>query len=255
MVADPGNSRIQVLDASYKHLMDIKLVGEGLDLQYPAHVAVNSKGEIIVSDNNTNRVLLYDMSVAYGRYLLTGPMYESCVGTYKSRDRRDLQNVNLDGPGGIAVDGDDTLYIVNGKTGTIKVVNKEGQELRTIQYGDHNQFYFGVYYITFIVIYDNQLIVCDNGQLYQVDKMGSSCTRLDYVQSARGLAVDHSGDLMIVNGEGPVTVVSDGRVVRHVGEQGHEPWQLDDPRGVAITKTGEIIVAKYTQGNLLVYAP
>ena len=232
VVADMGNSRIQVLDASFNHVMDIKRAGQGRDLKYPAHVAVNSKGEIIVSEYYTNRVLVYDKSGTYNRDLLRG-----C----------------WDKPGGIAVDRDDTLYIVNDKTGTIKVINNEGQELRTIQYDDNNQFCFGFYYISFIVIYNNQLIVCDNGQLYQVDKMGSSCTKLDYVQSPSGLAVDHSGDLVIVDGEGSVSVVRDGRVVCHVGEQGQQPWQLSNPRGVAVTKTGEIVVTSCSKDNLLVY--
>ena len=109
------------------------------------------------------------------------------------------------------------------------------------------------HFISYITIYKNQLILCDNGQLYQFDKMGPSCTRLDYVQSAGGLAVDNSGDMVIVDGKGPDTVFRDGRVVHHVGEQGQDPWQLGGPCGVAVTKTGEIVVANYSNGNLLVY--
>ena len=228
MVADWGNSMIQVLDAHFNHLMDIKRAGQGRDLQYPGRVAVNSSGDIIASYYDTDSVLVYHKSGAYSRDLLTG-----C----------------WDGPGGIAVDGDDTLYIVNG-TGLIEVINKEGQALRTIRYRAHT----AINIVSYIVIYKNQLIVCDNGLLYQVDKMGSSCTiKLDYVQSARGLAVDHSGDLVIVDGKGPVTIVSDGIVVRHVGEQGQQPWQLSGPRGVALTETGEIVLANCSEENLLVY--
>ena len=99
---------------------------------FPAHVAVNSKGEIIVPACHIRRVFIYHKSGAYSRDLLMG---------------------RWDRPGGSAVERDDTLYIVNGKTGTIKVINKDGQELRTIQYGDCNKFYFGVYCITFIIRY------------------------------------------------------------------------------------------------------
>ena len=196
----------------------------------PLYVAVNSGGEIIVSDYGLDRVIVYDTYVDYSRDLLWG---------------------SWDKPGRIAVDGDDTVYIVNG-AGTIKVINKDGHKLRTIPYGRStaNDVF------SCITIYKNQLIVCDTGLLYQVDEMGSSSSslpKLDYVHLPIGLAVDHSGDLVIVDYEGSVTVFRDGGVVRHVGEQGQEPWQLGGPCGVAVTKTGEIVVANYSNGNLLVY--
>ena len=226
-MADTGNSRIQVLDARFNHLMDITGDGQGRGFLCASRVAVNTKGEIIVSDFLAKRVLVYDESGAYSRELLTG---------------------DWDGPCGIAVDGDDTLYIVAGGK-RIKVINKAGQELRTIRDAEHSVFGF----FSCITIYKNQLLVCGNGQLYQVDKMGSSCTKLDYVQSARGVAVDNSGDLVIVDDKRPVTVVRDGRVVLHVGEQGQQPWLLGGPLAVAVTKTGEIVVTSFSDGNLLVY--
>ena len=234
VVADCGNQRIQVLDASFNHVMDIKGAGQGRDLQCPANVAVNSTGEIIVSDYRTDRVLVYHQSGAYSRHLLTG---------------------SWNRPGGIAVDGDDTLYIVSGKTRTIKVINKAGQELRTMMYGKRSILnLFAVHLNSCIAIHRSELVVCDViGQLYEVDKMGLSFTKLGYVQSARGLAVDHAGDLVIVYDNDPVTVVRDGRVVRHIGEHGPKLWQLGYPRGVAVCKAGKIIVADLSNGNLLVY--
>ena len=38
-----------------------------------------------------------------------------------------------------------------------------------------------------------------------------------------------------------------------IGECGSEPWQLHNPRGVAVSKTGQIIVANWDNNNLLVY--
>ena len=237
MVADYGNHRIQVLDASFNHLMDIKNTGQGRLLQYPVHVAVNSKGEIIVSSHYTRRVSVYDISGAY-----CGDLLKGC------RDR----------PGGIAVDADDTIYIAHGRTGSITVINKKGRELRTIRCGTTISMMWRLVrtiYMAYITIYNNHLIVCDtDGVLYQVDKMGSGSTKLEYVQSARGLAVDNAGDLMIVDRKGPITVVTDG-IVRHVGEQGLESWQLGKPLGIAVTETGEIIVGNIDKGTLLVYTP
>ena len=234
VVADYGNHRIQVMDANFNHLMDITEDGQGRVLQYPAHVAVNSAGEIIVSDYYTRSVLVYDQSGSYSRDLLKGSWNK---------------------PGGIVVDKDDTIYIVDGRTRTIKVIDKAGQELRTILYGTRSIMNrLAVYLYSCIAIHRNQLVVCDTkGQLYQVDKMGLSFTKLYHVASARGLAVDHSGDLVIVDDEEPVTVIRDGIVVRHVGEHGGKLWKLRDPCGVAVTKSGEIVVVNFSKGNLLVY--
>ena len=37
------------------------------------------------------------------------------------------------------------------------------------------------------------------------------------------------------------------------GETGGESWHLDKPRGVAVTNTGQIVVANWWKHNLLVY--
>ena len=229
MVADLGNKRLQVLDASFNHLMDIKEDGQGRVLEYPAHVAVNSKGEIIVSDYRADRVLVYDQYGAYSRDLLTGSWTE---------------------PSGIAVDRDDTLYIANGKEGSIKVINTNGEELRPISYTGRPGDY------TYITIYNNKLIYCgDNGQVYMVDKydeMDPDQSMLYIpVHTARGLAVDHSGDRMVLASEGHIYVVRGIEIERDIEEQAQD--QQADKRGVAVTKTGEIVVANYYIGNLLVY--
>ena len=65
--------------------------------------------------------------------------------------------------------------------------------------------------------------------------------------------MDEFGDLVIVDYKGPVMVVRDNKVMRRFGEQGHEPWHLHNPCGVAVTTSGQIIVANWGNRNLLVY--
>ena len=210
--------------------MYIQEDGQGRALVYPAHVAVNSTGEIIVSDYRADRVLVYDQYGAYSRdLLLTGSWTE---------------------PSGIAVDRDDTLYIANGGEGSIKVIKTNDEEPRSIKYiglpGDY----------TYITIYENKLIYCgDKGQVYMVDRydeMDPDQSMLYIpVHTARGLAVDHSGDRMVLASEGHIYVVRGTTIERDIEEQAQN--QQADKRGVAVTKTGEIVVANYYIGNLLVY--
>ena len=43
------------------------------------------------------------------------------------------------------------------------------------------------------------------------------------------------------------------QTVSVIGERGSEPWQLHDLLGVAVSKTGQIIVANWHNHNILVY--
>ena len=45
----------------------------------------------------------------------------------------------------------------------------------------------------------------------------------------------------------------EGRVVSRVGEWGLKPWMLFVPQGVAVTKTGQAVVANWGHHNLHVY--
>jgi hypothetical protein len=94
-----------------------------------------------------------------------------------------------------------------------------------------------------------------NGQIYKFTKSGSYVNMLDpgIVRKARGLTVDWAGDIVIVDGEGPVTIVRDGRAVRKIGECGKETGQLNNQQGVAVTRSGQVIVGNYGPDNLLVY--
>jgi DNA-binding beta-propeller fold protein YncE len=93
-----------------------------------------------------------------------------------------------------------------------------------------------------------------NGRLYEFTRTGSF-NKMAYtgvVHKAKGLAVDRSGDLVVVDGKS-VSVLRGDSVVCSVGESGNKPWQLSDPWGVAITKAGQIVVTDYNHSNLLVY--
>ena len=234
VVADPINQRVQVLDAEFKHIFNIK-DGSGRNLNWPGRVAVNKSGEIIVSDPDANTVSIYSQTGSNSRQL-PGPW---------------------NNPYGIAVDSDDTIYVCDCGSYTVKVVDKTGQIIRTFGgRGDQpGQFQDEPWFIT---VYKESIVVSDKaGKIHQFTKSGSYMRKMDVdnVHNAKGLTVTAANDLVIADYDGLMRVVRGEQTVSVIGEQGSEPWQLRNPHGVAVSKTGQIIVVNYNNHNLLVYDP
>ena len=233
VVADPNNRRVQVLDAEFNHIFNINKDGSGRDLKWPGRVAVNKSGEIIMSDVHANTVSVYSQTGSYSRQL-RGYWNEPC---------------------GIAVDSDDTIYVCDSGSYTINVLGRAGQII--ITFGGRGtkpgQFQDTPW---FIAVYKESIMVSDSaGKIHQFTKSGSYIRQMDVdnVRDATGLTVTADNDLVITDYEGPMRVVRGDQTVSVIGERGSEPWQLHDPLGVAVSKTGQIIVANCTNRNLLVY--
>jgi sugar lactone lactonase YvrE len=195
-------------------------------------VTVNSVGEIIISDILARKVLIYSQAGQYSRQV-TGDLIAPC---------------------GLSVDKDDHIYICDAGTCSVTVTDKAGVVLRS--FGSKGtgpgQFSGWPFYVT---IHNDLVLVSDRyGRLYEFTRTGSF-NKMAYtgvVHYAGGLAVDRSGDLVVVDGPS-VSVLRGDSVVGSVGESGDKPWQLSDPWGVAITKAGQIVVTDWNHHNLLVY--
>ena len=233
VVVEPGNSRVQVLDAEFSHIFNINKDGSGRDLKCPCRVAVNKSGEIIMSDVQANAVYIYSKTGSYSRQL-PGPW---------------------DAPRGIAVDSDDTLYVCDSESYAIKVLNRAGKIIRTFgSRGDKpGQFQYEPWFIT---VYKDFIVVSDAvGKIHQFTKSGSYIRKMDVdnVRNATGLTVTSANDLVIADNTGLIRVVRGEQTVSVIGEHGSEPWQLHIPLGVAVSRTGQIIVTNFHNDNLLVY--
>ena len=232
-MADPGNHLVQVLDAEFKHIFNINKNGSGRELRWPDRVAVNKSGEILISDYTANTVSVYSQTGSYSRQL-PGPWNK---------------------PSGISVDSDDTIYVCDGGSYTVKVLGRAGQIIRT--FGGHGtqpgQFHDIPWFIT---VYKESIVVSDvAGKIHQFTKSGSYIRQMDVnnVRDASGLTVTADNDLAIAYIQGPMRMVRGEQTVSVIGERGSEPWQLNHPLGVAVSKTGQIIMANQGNHNLLVY--
>ena len=233
MVADTFNSRIQILDNKFQHIKDITHDGDGRALSGPACICINNNGDIIISDYIANRVLVYDKTGLY-KIHIPGPW---CY------------------PWGVTVDDDGLLYVCDIGTCSVKVIDKGCNIIQTINNYNTSpgSFTSPPYYIK---VHGDHLLVSDSGgRVYYLTKSGEviKTLALGIVKRARGMTVNQAGDLIIVDEEGPVTVVRDGRVMCRVGETAGESWHLSRPGGVAVTSTGQVVVANREQHNLLVY--
>ena len=229
MVTDHCNSRIQILDNKLKHIKDITQDGDGKSLTYPLGICINNNGDIIISDYGANRVLVYDKTGLYKRDI-PGPWLK---------------------PWGIAVDSNDVIYVCDQDTYSVKVIDKDGNKIKT--FGGEGKT-AGKFHDKpgFITIHKDQLLISDNkGRVYHFTMCGDFIKNMEsgIVKKARGLTVNPAGDLIIVDYQGDVVVVRDGRAVCRVGES----WHLAQPQGVAVTCTSQVVVANYGKHNLLLY--
>ena len=230
MVADFGNSRIQILDSDLKHIKDITHDGEGNALLRPVGICISNNGDIITSDLALNRVLVYDKTGSYKRDI-PGPW---------------------DSPWGVTVDDEGLLYVCDRGTHTVKVISKGCNIVRTIGgRGTSPGSFMDPMHIT---VHGDELVVSDDRcRVLYFTKSGEFIKTLEsgIVKKAISLTVSPAGDLIIVDEE--VVVVRDGRVLCRVGETGGESWHLYEPQGVAVTNTGQVVVANFGKNNLLVY--
>ena len=150
-VVDTGNDTVAVFDAdSFKKLRNIGKPSQkhtGTDpgqFSLPTNVAVDSEGDVYVTDTFNNRVEIFD---ADGEFI-------SQFGK------------NGDGPGqferpkGIAVDGDRHIWVVDAAQDRVKVFDREGRLL--IYFGEHGEYpgrFMGAYGIA--IDKENRVVVSE----------------------------------------------------------------------------------------------
>ena len=232
-VADPGNRRVQLFDAGFAHLKDIQTNGNGHSLKWPSRVFINNAGEILVIDRDANVVLVYDEIGTYSR-LVPGTCHR---------------------PRGVSTDQDANVCIVQPDSYCVSVLDSTGAIVRTIGCEGTGPGQF-THKPLYIAVKNDIIYVSDyNGRVHQFIKRGFFIKQfgLGLVCSARGIAITDTDDLVIVDNKGPVTLLRKDIVTHRLGECGKEPWQLNNPRGVAVSKSGQIIIANYRNHNVLVY--
>ena len=147
VIADGGNNRVRVVAAKtgtfYGQAMtagDIYTVaGDGIrgfsgdggpatsaELQIPRGVAADASGNLIIADNNNNRIRVVAAKTGtfYGQAMTAGDIYTAAgdSGVGFSGDGRPATRADLDRPDAVAVDGTGNLIIADTSNNRIRMV-------------------------------------------------------------------------------------------------------------------------------------
>ena len=112
---DPRGCRIVVMDMNEEYYGTFGSFGnETGQFIWPSSIAVNSKDNLFISDEATNKITVMSKE---GNYI-------SSFGEFGS------DNGQFDGPNGLAFDHDDNLYVVDHRNGRVQVFDEDGKFIR-----------------------------------------------------------------------------------------------------------------------------
>jgi DNA-binding beta-propeller fold protein YncE len=128
-VVDTGNDVVDVFDAdTFKLLRHIGTPGKKHTLtdpgtfSLPTNVAVDSDGNVYVTDTFNHRVEIFD---ADGNFISMFGKYSDAPGHFER-------------PKGIAIDSDGHIWVIDAAQDRVKVFDREGQLL--IYFGEHGEY-------------------------------------------------------------------------------------------------------------------
>ena len=136
-VADFGNHHVQKFSPEGRFLMSFgsSTIADGGDLKHPSDVAVDSEGDVYVTDWGNMRVQIYDsegdiLTALWGDAMEFSKWQQAVVDAnpdvveaYRRVD--DLRpKARFDRPRGIAIDGQDRIFITDNNRGRVQVYAK-----------------------------------------------------------------------------------------------------------------------------------
>ena len=206
----------------------------------PQGIAVDSSGNIYVSDTGNNRVQKFDSS---GTYV-------SKFGSAGSTDGL------FSGSRGIALDSSGNIFVADLGNSRIQKFNSSGTyQSKFGTYGAGNGQFIGAYGIT--IDSSNNIFVTDTSN-NRIQKFNSSGTYQSQFGTAGtgngemaypyGVALDSSGNIFIADtGNNRVQKFdSSGTYVSQLGSLGAANGQFNSPRGVLVDSSSNVYVADYT---------
>lgn len=226
--------------------VEIKITAEGM--KDPYGIAINSLGQIYVSDMGRDRVLVFD---ADGNLLAKWDKQGSGEGEF-----------NTMGFGGLAIDANDNVFVVDNANFRIQKFDKDGKFLA--QWGsegtDDGQF---VRAIGIAVDVEGNVYVTDDGNPFvqKFDNNGKFLMKFGgYGESngkfkhATGIAVDPQGIIYVADYETKFVqkFASDGTFLVS-WKMGTDINIKGTPEGIAVDSAGNVYVTDYDLGRVQVF--
>ena len=207
-------------------------------LQGPKAVAVNSKYQMVVSEESRHAVSVYGRKA---KKLVS-------IGDYGKEKGR------FNHPTGVAVDSKDFIYVVDSKNDRIQKFDSEGRYMgeykgekgknthlhlpSSIKYGPDGKLY--------VVDKGNCRILVINQKLEFVYSFGASGYGLGSLQDPWDLAFDTNGFIYVTDQKQHCIHIFTalGSFRGKIGSQGQQKGKLNHPTGIAIDRFGKIYVCE-----------
>jgi DNA-binding beta-propeller fold protein YncE len=252
-VVDTGNNRIQKFDGEGQFLMVWGSPGSG-EGQFnftpprkvhagPGDVAVDSQGNIYVADSGNVRIQKFDQE---GRFLTQWDSSSGGEGQFQF-------------PFGLAIDGQDNVYVVDG-TPHLQKFDGEGQFLA--KWGDIGVRDGEFATIGFAAVdVQGNIYVADRGA-GRIQKFNSSGQFLGKWGSvgmgdgqfvgANGIAVDGQGYIYVTDFGNPRVQIFDsqGKFLLKWGSRGQDDGQFTNPTDIVVDGQGNIYVSDYNNNTI-----
>jgi DNA-binding beta-propeller fold protein YncE len=212
----------------------------------PRGVAVDSSGNVYVTDTGNDRVQKFSNSGTFIR------SWGSFCDTFGGNEC----NGKFDFPQGIALDSIDRVYVVDTSNDRIQKFGNTGTFIRKWgSSGDGNGQFSEPSHVAvdtrsgqqtvFVSDFDNHNIQKFTNTGSFIKKWGSDGSGNGQFRHPEGVAVDKSGNVFVVdeNNHRIQKFTNTGGFIRKWGSHGTGNGQFDFPRGIAVDKSGNVFVS------------
>ena len=225
-IADSGASEIKVFTPDGKFSGKFGQHGKGAgELEYPTDLAVRA-GKVYVADFKNNRIAVFKTDGTFEKNMAQGP--------------------GNAGISPLAVDVDEKGYVyLADRSHRVVVLDDKGQFVRAFGEGGSGDGQMS-YPNGIAVARDGTIYVSDsgNGRVEYFDQAGRFLGKIDGFVTPRGITLDESGRLYVVDPlTHTVSVYSqDRKPLFTFGSRGVDNGQFNFPNGVAVDNQGRILV-------------
>ena len=214
----------------------------------PWGVAVNQRGEVVVTDGDRHCVSVFSPS---GEKLRSFGKHGSGQGEFNN-------------PCGVAVDGEGNILVADGKNNRIQKFTAEGQFLAAVGTRGSGPLQFfkptGIAYnaknrMVYVVDMGNDRVQVLNSDLTFSSIFWKNGSGKGQFYSPWGIACDSTGKVYVADtGNHRIQVfAAEGKFLTMFGRSGHGRGELDWPVGVAIDASGTVYVSEWENSRVSVF--